>query len=382
MKPVRQRLVFFISGFDPKGASSFYQEHKASCAEHSAHHGGGYQFSRRTKQHPWSHAWTLQSEHADGTVTTQFEYLAWDDLVRAQWARTTGAVVRQAWDCLKDFVSTGTIKRMYTMSKSVVRAALFPYVLVAGTATAVLLLSAGAAALADAAGLAKSAVAAIACGVLLISGWAAFKWLQSVPSTWFLRVVSFARNYANASQVDHPMQLRIRDWSQHLQTQLKNNDPDEILLVGYSAGSILSMALIARLVRDTPQVTHKITMVTLGNCIPATAGLPNAEHVRADLRTLGLANTRWVDISSPIDWGSFALNDTVWAIAGGSACGQRLCVSPQWHLLFSPSSYQQLKKDKYRVHKQYLQTTEILGTYDYFAITCGPLSIHQRFFAS
>jgi hypothetical protein len=381
MKPVQTRLVIFIRGFDPRGASSFYQGHKASCIEHSNRHGGSYTFTARTKSHDYSHTWTVESTHPHGTVTTQFEYLAWDDLVRAQWTRTTGAVVRQAWDCLRDFVSTGTIKRMYAMSKNVVRAALFPYFLVAGTAGLVVLLSATANALAYAAGLDRAVSASIGAGVVLVAGWTAYKWLQSVPSTRFLRVISFARDYANAEQANHPMQVRLQAWSRHLDAKFKASAADEILLIGYSAGTILSMALMARLLREAPNLAQRMNLVTLGNSIPAAAGLPNAEHVRADLRALGHANSCWLDISSPIDWGSFPLSDTVISIAGGMASARRQCLSPQWHLLFSKPSYQQLKKDKYRVHDQYLLTTEVLGRYDYFGVTCGPTSIHQRFFA-
>jgi hypothetical protein len=382
MKPVRQRLVIFIRGFDPRGASSFYQGHKASCAEHSERHGGAYKFSPRIQSHKYSHTWTVQSELADGAVSTQFEYLAWDDLVRTQWTRTAGAVVRQAWDCLKAFVATGTIMRMHRMSKSVVRAALFPYFLVACTVAVVLLLSACAVAAAYYVGLASTLVGCLGASVMLATGWAAFRWLQSVPSTRFLRVISFARDFASADRADHPMQIRLQDWSCHLDTQLKISTADEILLIGYSAGTILSMALMARLVREMPEVAKRITLITLGNSIPATAGLPNAEHVRADLRALGRANVFWLDISSPIDWGSFPLNDTVTSIAGGGASNHRQHLSPQWHLLFCTPSYQKLKKDKYRVHDQYLLTTEVLGRYDYFAITCGPMSIHQRFFTN
>jgi hypothetical protein len=379
MKPVHQRLVFFISGFDPKGASSFYQQHKLHFAEHNARHGLAFAIGPRSKSHAHAQAWTLSSAAGVGA---NFEYLAWDDLVRAQWARSTGAVVRQACGCLKDFVLTGTIQRMHAMSRNTARAALFPYLLVLLAAIAVMLTTAAVAWIAQGLLLSSAWVAALAGAALLGSSWAALRWLQSIPSTWFLRVVAFARTYAGADKSSDPVQQRIAAWSQHVATKMRASTAEEVLLIGYSAGSILGMALMARLWRDAPDCAARMSLLTLGNCIPATAALPRATHVRQDLSLLGQNQARWVDISSPIDWGSFALSDTITLLAGGQPSGMRKCLSPQWHLLFSSSHYQQLKKDKYRVHKQYLQTTDILGAYDYFGILCGPLDLSQRFFSA
>jgi hypothetical protein len=382
MTPVRQRLVFFIGGFDPKGASSFYQQHKASFADHSARHSIAYEFSPRTKSQAYCSSWTVLSIPPNCRVTTQFNYLAWDDIVRAQWARTTGTIVGQACGCLKDFVLTGTIQRLYVISKNVVLAAMFPYALVLGALACVMMATAVTAALAMHWKAPGGLVWWLAGTIGVASSWIAFKWLQSVPSTWFLRVVAFARRYATASHPVAPEQQRLAIWSQHIQMQIQSSNADEVLLIGFSAGSILGMALMARCVREDSKLAKKISLLTLGNCIPAAAALPDAHHVRADLHTLGQAQTRWVDITSPIDWGSFAQSDDVVLLAGGQASLQRQYFSPQWHLLFTKSHYQLLKKDKYRVHKQYLQTTDLLGRYDYFAITCGPQSLDQRFLST
>jgi hypothetical protein len=379
MNLVRHRLVFFISGFDPKGASSFYQQHKLSLAEHNERHGVAYTLGPRTKSHDHAQAWTLRC--AEG-AHTDFEYLAWDDLVRTQWARTTGAVVRQACGCLKDFVLTGTIRQMYAMSRNTARAALFPYLLVLIAVATVVLLTATVAWVAHVLLLSNLLTTAVTGCVLLSCGWVAVRWLKSIPSTWFLRVVAFARTYASANKSSDPMQQRIASWSQYLIAQVGSSAADEVLLIGYSAGSILGMALMARLWRDAPECAVRISLLTLGNCIPATAALPKAAHVRQDLLVLDQKQARWVDITSPIDWGSFALNDTVAVVAGGQASEMRKSLSPQWHLLFSARHYQLLKKDKYRVHKQYLRTTDILGAYDYFGIICGPTGLCERFFSA
>lgn len=379
MSLVNQRLVFFINGFDPKGASSFYQQHKLSCAVHAQLHGGNYRFSPRVASSSHSCKWSITTDQPSGKVHTQFDYLVWDDLVRQQWARTPTAIVQEAAASLVDFVCQGTVARLYRHSKNVVRAALFPYALFLCSMVLVGLGAWGASAAAHWAGVPQSAVVATALFAAMLGSYAALKVLQRVPSTWFLRVVAFARHYASAQQADHAMQQRISVWSQHIAAQLQSTQAQEVLLIGYSAGSILSTAVMARLLQTTPGAAQQVILVTLGNSIPVPAALKQATHLRQDLSTLHTAQVRWLDVSSPIDWGSFSNTDPVALFTPNGASKLRKFISPQWHLLFSPTSYQMLKKDKYRVHKQYLQTTEILGTYDYFALTCGSRSIQNYF---
>ncbi len=376
-----KRLVFFIGGFDPKGSSSFYQQSKTNAAAHYAMHGIRYSFGPRTRTSDNSYQWTVQSDHAQAKVQTEFEYLAWDDIVRKQWARSPLAITQQALASLIDFASTGIIQRLYHHSKNVVLAALFPYALALGCAASVVLITLIAAVLLAYFALNQVAQLGVLCGVFAISSWMAFSWLRRVPSTWFLRVVAFSRSYANSPQADADLQQRTTAWSQHILQKLQANSADEVILIGYSAGSILSTAVLARILNSVPDTTaQRITLVTLGNCIPVPAALPQAAHLRSDLQTIDRAQARWVDVTSPIDWGSFALTDPVHHFAHGQPSACRKFISPQWHLLFSPPAYQQLKKNKYLVHKQYLQTTELLGTYDYFAIIGGCLGIQERFF--
>jgi hypothetical protein len=382
---VTKRLVFFVGGFDPKGSSSFCQQQRASLAAHSTRHGGQYSVGPRTPSSGFSYRWNIQASGASaaaGTpVNTQFEYLAWDDLVRGQWARTPLALAREALGSLRDFGLSGAMARLYRLSNNVVLAATLPIALVLGACLAVALAGVAAAMVAQAIGLAGGWRWVVVVGTVAATTLAGYRGLRRVPSTWFMRVVDFARSYAQAHSAGSPLQQRTAAWGQHIGRQLETSAADEVLLVGYSAGSILCTAVMAHVLRHTPAAAHpRISMLTLGNCIPVPAALAGATHLRQDLVAIGNAKVRWLDVTSPIDWGSFALCDPVCIFAGGQASPERKFISPQFHLLFSADTYRQLKKDKYRVHQQYLQTTELLGRYDYFSILCGPLSLQERFY--
>ena len=45
--------------------------------------------------------------------------------------------------------------------------------------------------------------------------------------------------------------------------------------------------------------------------------------------------------------------------------------SPRFHTLFGRERYQQLRRDKRRMHLQYLLAGELPGGYDFFRLTAG-----------
>jgi hypothetical protein len=154
------------------------------------------------------------------------------------------------------------------------------------------------------------------------------------------------------------------------------------LVVGYSAGSSLAVSLLARVVAQAPaNHSARLNLLTAGNCIPVAAALPVGKQVRADLASLSSSDIAWIDYTSPIDWGSYPLCDpiAIFAPHAPSSGALRRFISPQFHLLFSPPAYQALKKNKYRVHQQYLQCPERIGAYDYFAMLYGAHNLRDRF---
>jgi hypothetical protein len=44
--------------------------------------------------------------------------------------------------------------------------------------------------------------------------------------------------------------------------------------------------------------------------------------------------------------------------------------------LFHPKAYSLIKRNKLRIHFQYLMATELIGNYDYFTMTAGSLSLN------
>ncbi len=377
---VRTRHVFFMGGFDPKGASSFYQQHRVELAHYSALSGIQHTLGPRERVGAFSQTWTTQAQHTPEPVSTVFEYLVWDDVVRSLWARSPLALARQGLRSLWDFSVGGSIRRLHALAPATAYAALFPYALVLLALIGVIGASALAYGLLNLFVHSNGVVALGTVAAAAVATALAWRGLKSVPTTWFLRVVDFANTLANGKSA--ALEGRLDAWCTRLCSVLADSPADEVLVVGYSAGSSLAVSLLARVVAQAPaRQSARLNLLTLGNCVPVAAALPAGQQVRADLAALSGSTMAWVDYTSPIDWGSYPLCNpiAVFAPQAPSSGAVRRFISPQFHLLFSPEAYQALKKNKYRVHQQYLQCPERIGAYDYFAMLYGAQYLRDRF---
>ena len=153
---------------------------------------------------------------------------------------------------------------------------------------------------------------------------------------------------------------------------------DEVLVVGYSVGSMLAADVLARVsmhCRESPDAMKRLSVLTLAQCMPLLGLMPAAVAYRKVLASARDAGATWVDVSAPTDWGSFALIDPFAICLGSQEAGSKrrqAFVSPRFHTLFEPKDYQVLKTDKRRLHLQYLRAAPLPGGYDYFQITAGP----------
>jgi hypothetical protein len=379
------RHVIFIGGYDPKGGRRVYQEQKKQVELYAKLSGQKLMIGALDNSHPLMQTWLLQNDTAQ--TSTRFDLLKWDDLVRQHWARADIEMAREALSTLWEFVSTGRILQMWRLSRPLVYAALLPFGLALLAVFVPLLVGFASAGLVH--WMTSKTILAWSGGVAVsvVSATLAYKKLRQVPVTWFLRVVAFARQYAqesNPASSGDAYRKRMVAWAQTLKCDLVNGTDDEILIVGYSAGSILATGLLNELHRLLPpEKYNRLAMLTLGNCVPAAACLVAAEALRKDLQNLAVQESFWVDITSPTDWGSIYGIDAAVLYGGMPASPLRKQLSPRFHTLFTAASYEALRKDKYRVHKQYLLCTELPAenpqAYDYFALLCGPLSLRQRY---
>lgn len=392
---VRRRHVLYLSGFDPQGPAHYHALYRDEAARQAAVSGYRLQVGARRRVGP-NAAWSLQWQAADDApqVQTCYEFLRWDDIVRAHWPRGTARLVLTTLRTTATLVANGSLWRILQTSWPACLALSLPALLLLGTAAAacVLLLLAGwAASQAGALGSALSAGAA-GVGILLIGGWALARGASAtqakVQTAWLMRSASVILRQARG---DLPvLEDRLDGFARRLRELLDEPSLDEVLVVGHSSGAMLAVSVVARAIQKGPPLVpaqwQRLALLTLGQCIPVLSYQPQATEFRRELQTLrGSGRLQWVDFTSPPDGCCFALTDPTAVCDDGAPMAQRRNdlgpkrLSPRFAQAFGAAAWRRLRRDKYRCHFQYLMAVERSGhVYDYFALTAGDRRLADR----
>lgn len=376
--PVRRRHVFFVSGFDPKGASYYHGLYAAQARLQGEVTGVTYAVGARTRCPNGNTQWTVDAVSAQGATRTTYEYVRWDDIVRSRWPRGALGVLAGSARAYASAIASGPalVKVWKAAPKtlfSLAYPALFWLAVLLVAVLAGLVVAAVARALFGLGGAWPLLAAAVATAGVLV---AALRWERRLHTSWLLRIYQFAADWA-AGRIE-ALPPRLDRLADDVRRRLEDPEVDEVLVVGFSVGSMLAVSAAARL---APGQHGKLSLLTLGHCIPLLGLMPRATSFRAELARLGeLPALTWADFSSPTDWGSFALVDPVPLCLGSGAASLRgpVLASPRFHTLFQPDAYAQIRGDKRRMHLQYLMAAPLPGSYDYFALTAGPVRLAGR----
>ena len=388
-RPVHRRHVFFVSGFDPKGASYYHALHTTEAAKQDAVTGTQTTVGQRVRDAQGNSHWTISSTPVDPSGTaceTAYELCRWDDIVRKHWPRS-------AWRLLADLVfayslmiRSGGIVTTWHLSRKTLVGLAYPLVVVGGCLSLAAALSLWAGTALASSGTAWPVATAAGLGLMALGLWGTHKLEAKLNSTWLVRIFSFTGRHACGQLPE--LDARLNALAEKITDKLRGqavNSVDEVLVVGFSVGSILSVSSVARaLPGGADQPAHPaLSLMTLGHCIPMLGLLPQAARFRDELKVLaGAPALRWIDFSSLTDWGSFAMVDPVNACRITLPVGQKhnpTMRSPRFHTQFAAATYDKLRRNKRRIHMQYLMAGELPSDYDYFAITAGGLTWDERY---
>src|SRR5881227_849362 len=99
-QPVRRRIVFYISGYDPRGPAHYHGLYKAEAPKQAKLNGLRIDLGPRRKVDHIESAWTL----ATAATTVDYRFLRYDDIVRARWSKTTLAILRDILRYTKAYI--------------------------------------------------------------------------------------------------------------------------------------------------------------------------------------------------------------------------------------------------------------------------------------
>lgn len=376
--------MFYVSGFDPKGPLFYHSLYRAEAAKQAAVTGTSILVENRSGTSSLAEQWRIRATFGECTVDTTYEFLRWDGIVRRHWARTEWRMfidlLRTAWL----YIGSGALLRVLLTAWPPFVTALYPAIflcLLLGTALGVAiaatqaLSTAGAPLLSAYAGGAVGMLGVIYLGRLIE---------RRVNSYWLLRIYAFTAKQALGKVPE--LENRLDAFARHLVDYLQQADDDEVLIVGHSTGTLMAVSVLARALALDPALarhTPRISLLTLGECLPILSFLPQARAFRAELALVAQATAiNWLDFTAPTDGACFALIDPLAVSQIPRPEGVEdhpKILSPRYPKILKPQTYAKIKRDRYRMHFQYLMAGELPGDYDYFAVTAGPLTLAERF---
>jgi hypothetical protein len=388
MPTVRNRCVFYVSGFDPKGAAHYHALYRDEAAKQALAGGVEVEVGPRKRLPNGDSFWEVRAEDGGTEVQTRYVFLHWDDIVRAHWPRRQVEVWRDIVATTLHNVRTGALWKMAKLSKPAGTALTLPVAMLAlGFVIGPLLgLAAGLALRAASASLSAAFGAGLAC-IALAAALARF--MESRYSMyWMMRSYAFTRLHARGVPA---LEARLDAMAESIAGRIAAAEDDEVLVVGHSSGPILAVQALSRALhllqeRNAPRGQRPVvSLLTLGQCIPILGLLPEASRFREELASLAASPrlAHWIDFSAPPDGCCFALTDPLTAceVASEPVPDRPKLLSPRFAQLFEPANYAKLRRDKFNLHFQYLKSAERMGDYDYFRITAGAKTLGERYAA-
>lgn len=372
---VTRRKVYYVAGFDPRGAAYYHRLYREESAKQAAHHGGAsISVGQRTRLDPLVSGWNVHS-HWDGHgVETTYQFLHWDDLVRRYWQGSLPRLIVAAVGGYAHYIRCGALGRLKTTFRGPFFSALYPmaYLVVlmmlaiaCGVGIGILLAALGLAAGWACAGGIAAGAALGASGIALANRMAVF---------WLLRTYCFVQTWGVREPAD--VMERVDALAEWIRIDQQASPSDEVLLVGHSVGSILAVSIAARL---TALLSHeqrsRITLVTLGQCIPLLSLMPSAKPFHRDLGHLADERAmQWLDMNARADSLCFSQANPL-DISGIRVTGRPTAQVVRPFKMFDARTYARMKMNRQRMHFQYLMASALPNEYDYFRMTAGPSRI-------
>jgi hypothetical protein len=376
--PVKRRRVFYVSGFDPKGPAWYYELFAAEAPKQATVGGYELKVGERGRAGKFVARWTLDCSKDGQRTETVYDFLRWDDIMRAHWPRGEFNMI---WVFLRTYwryIETGVLYRVLKVSWPTFITACYPAVLILALVFVAILLPILGASLLSPWWL--WAVAALPLSWLVIRFGMPF--IDRVfGALWLVRIYAF--NLQQARRTVAGIDERLDLLSRHI-SEVTKDGPDETLIIGHSTGVQLAVSILARTLTRDPELARrtKLSFLTLGGSIPMLGWQPEADWFCKEIAALSQQpELDWLDFTTAQDGATFAMLDPVQLLELPQAAnGPRPKVlSTKLFEMFKPETFARVRRDWRLVHFQYLMAFEMPGDYDYFTMTAGPQTLAQRF---
>jgi hypothetical protein len=379
---IRRRHVFYVEGYDPQGAEGYHGIFVRNAKRFLQLWPIALTVGKLQIDSELRARWDIEAAGPNWRTAVRYEFLRQEGIVRANMAQPIWRQVLRALRWALDDLASGTTFRVWRASPLFAAHLLFFQVML-------VLWIAVAAGGGWLLGLAVTRLGHVSLGVGLPIGFAAaivlFLLLKPLADRWFVVQINscwpnlrqFARG--DPSCFDHAIEACARG----LVAAARDNEVDEIVVIGHSGGGAIAPAVVTHALELDPQVGRRgppIVLMTLGSIAPGAALHPEAAWLRATFARLAAeASLRWIDCQSRMDIMNFWNFDPVEGI--GVSVGAHRCNPMVWPLRFrdmlSPAFFRRMRFNFFRLHYQFIMANDRRAPYDYFMLVCGPVPVEH-----
>ena len=318
--------------------------------------------------------WKLKTKGANWQVETHYRMFWWGDIIAPDFALSDGRRLYVGLLALLDFVFSGAIIQYFRTNWRYALFFLYPYVLLALVGFAGFYLARWAI---------GGAVPFAGVIALLIGAACVVALLKLPPKPFYIGYLlndwHFAHDLVHRRRV--ALDQRFDGFAKELVDLVRNSTADEILIVGHSLGAVQAIDVVARAKRLDPELGARgkpLRIMTIGSSLLKIGLHPKAAGLRDAVREVASdPNIYWVEFQAMTDIVNFYKSNPVTDL-GWPALEKPVVQIVRVKHMLKPETYKGIKRDFFRVHRQFVMGNEQRYFYDYYMICCGPISLPQR----
>ena len=382
---VRKRLVFYCPGYDPEAETRYRRLFVIGLAQTARRFGIKREISPvESDETVPAQRWSVTMAKAGWRTETKYEMLCWHDLVVRDVKRSWLYRFPLLLAALSEAVYDGMIPKIFRIDWQSGLLMLYPWAALITMLSAALGIGYGLASLVNLV-FPLPFVARILLSVLTGAGLltAVDRFLRR--AFLYLMLDAWVFNWQHGTERRPDLEVRLDRFCDRVLEAVHGTDADEVLIFGHSIGAVLALEIAARVLARDPKfglAGPAVALVTAGGELPFVVFFRKPERLRRDIaRLAGDPSLLWVDYQAPQDPLNASGFDPVRHLSldlGSRPRVNPVVRSPRFKDLLSPETYRRIRYNFFRVHFQFLMANEIIGEYDYFTITCGPVRLRDR----
>jgi hypothetical protein len=318
--------------------------------------------------------WRLRTKGPNWQVDTDYRMFWWGDLIAPDFELSQPRRLLVGWTAFFDFILSGAIVEYFRTNWRYALFFLYPYVFMALVAFGGFYLSrwliGDLLPFADIVG----AAVGIACVFVLLSLPPRPFYVGYLLNDWY-----FASDLVHHRRV--ALDERLDGFARELVELCRNSKADEIIVVGHSLGAVQAVDVVARAKRLDPDLGARgapVRLLTVGSSLLKIGLHPKATALREAVRIVANdPHIFWIEFQAISDIVNFYKSNPVTDI-GLPATGKPIVQIVRVKHMLKRETYDGLKRDFFRVHRQFVMGNEQRYFYDYFMICGGPIPLPQR----